>query len=888
MNKISIIIFIIFVLLSPNNTSGQDKYSDYPTSSKKLAFSDNFSNNTNNWDEKSEEWRDNGGKEIAGRTNKKKIDSYGRYIMETNNKSGLSSYINLNIDYNKDFEVEIKVLFSYNTQWEKYTKSCSIGICNIDFNIPKSSVIADEYNKITIRKINGILYFFVNDKYWRHTQYNSCEELKLWLSVNQGTACKFDDLKIFYLDNFPTKIFLKEPNIIYGNYIIIENKLIVSLKINDLNGINSVSVNNTSAVLSKDENVFIASIPFSYGNNTMIVSVTDKKKEIIIEKYQFYIPELSKKIEKKVFAYQKSFDENKTKKAYKQWLYVYENQTPHYTKNLFDGANIIEKLIFSEKNNELAYYNMLIDIYFNISNISIEPLVQRNEFWSIVEKYPENIYLNRIKSKLIDSIGSLEQLISILKYLPQTYIDKNKIKIKKRAFDLVKCEYDALLFLKTYPNSTDNKNLFRKYSENVQYIENELNIINHLQESNIDTCYKSVLRILNTYNQIGTNSFENKFNNINEIKNDLKVTIDSTLACVFGDCIDNLSVSFDKKNNSLYIGKFSNKKPNGRGILYNLKIDNDIWVVDSKYEGDFNNGKQNGFGIQTWFNHEYGLDYYKGSWQDGKMNGKGKIFYKIKNNKDKYYRELSQTSLKYIKCYDGDFYNGYKHGEGIFIFENGNKMTVKYINDALLYGGERVFLETDGTYAKCNWDKDMQPIDKVSIFYPKGVGYMGADRYMGSAILEISSHSLQRHGDGVLFYPESHSREMTFASWKFDWPNFETQIHYYRNGSKSRKETMELWNDGIANLSKAFEQTNSNQNITSNKCYKIIKEKKWAGGKIDGTLSAIIYTIECDNGNILEIWYDMDRADKPYREGAILPIYYSSLEEAARANCGCY
>ena len=65
------------------------------------------------------------------------------------------------------------------------------------------------------------------------------------------------------------------------------------------------------------------------------------------------------------------------------------------------------------------------------------------------------------------------------------------------------------------------------------------------------------------------------------------------------------------KNGAIYVGKWKNKKMNGKGILY--------FEDGSIYKGTFKKNKITGFGI---CNYKDG-SIYKGFWKNGFWNGKG-------------------------------------------------------------------------------------------------------------------------------------------------------------------------------------------------------------------------------------------------------------------------
>ena len=118
-----------------------------------------------------------------------------------------------------------------------------------------------------------------------------------------------------------------------------------------------------------------------------------------------------------------------------------------------------------------------------------------------------------------------------------------------------------------------------------------------------------------------------------------------------------------------YIGEYKDGKMHGKGTIFfkNGKI---------KYEGNFVNNKKEGMGKYFFEHGEYFIneggkkyylsngDYYLGTWLNDKRYGIGKIF--LKNGKVKY---------------AGDFVNNKFEGNGIYIFEDGYYYIGQWMDD---------------------------------------------------------------------------------------------------------------------------------------------------------------------------------------------------------------
>ena len=105
-------------------------------------------------------------------------------------------------------------------------------------------------------------------------------------------------------------------------------------------------------------------------------------------------------------------------------------------------------------------------------------------------------------------------------------------------------------------------------------------------------------------------------------------------------------------NEKYFEGEYSNKKKNGKGIIY---------VDDNKYfEGEYKNGKKNGYGKK--YSYNVGSLLFEGEYKNGKRNGYGKEYDRYSN-----------------LIFEGEFLND-KYWNGILIY--------RYINKKIIFKGE--------------------------------------------------------------------------------------------------------------------------------------------------------------------------------------------------------
>ena len=208
------------------------------------------------------------------------------------------------------------------------------------------------------------------------------------------------------------------------------------------------------------------------------------------------------------------------------------------------------------------------------------------------------------------------------------------------------------------------------------------------------------------------------------------------------------------KNGSTYEGSWKDGYMHGQGIY--------VWVDGVRFEGTFERNLIEGNGTFTWPNG----DQYVGGVKRGKRNGGGKMILKNEGT-----------------CYDGEWVDGLKHGEGELDYGNGKVYTGQWSED--LKHGKGVMRYDNGDVYEGGWVRGMKEGSGRMDYKANNSFYVGdwaADQPNGKGEhvwkeIGASNPYLQtfnryvgdfkdgmRHGRGTFFYA-------TGASYRGDWRN---------------------------------------------------------------------------------------------------------------------
>lgn len=292
------------------NSSESISYSDFSSSQKTNFFFDDFSSDANNW---ANEVTQNGSAYVSG----------GNLYFKSTNPEGAAGCIKELplFDSNKDFEIESSIKFVSGdegrliylifgkalSEWNRYNlgfRNDGHYIVDKSYNNEYSDIIsrtfakfvkANSYNKLTVRKVQNTIYFYVNEVPVYSMPFAPFYGNVFGFQAPQGTEIAVDYLRLSYLskiqviqkDLLAPEIAMLEPYVGKEQKIKEINKqIIIKGKVTDASGIYEVVINGVEAAIDQNGN-FQQAIKLAVGDNTISVRATDTQDNSSF--YTFYV-----------------------------------------------------------------------------------------------------------------------------------------------------------------------------------------------------------------------------------------------------------------------------------------------------------------------------------------------------------------------------------------------------------------------------------------------------------------------------------------------------------------------------------------------------------------------------------------------------------------------
>lgn len=295
--KIFKIIMLFFLYVqSPSviaqNVWNAEEYNGIPLTDKKIHFFDDFIDNRNNWTIGEDK---GSARKITG----------AYYYFESKDEGNWRDIISVSVDEKKDFEIELKTRFikgtddGYGLEWgRKSFKDWQLFDFLVNgsgqYTIAKydqtwfdyvawqtSNIVGKTDNKFTVRKVNNIYYFFLNEQFVHSTDYEPFYgDFIGFKSANKSTI-HIDYLRISYLKKTLTvtqaiKKDITPPTIHLQRGIkrISSARKNISGQATDESGVAIVEINGKEAQLDERGN-FSTTILLKPGKNRVVITAID-------------------------------------------------------------------------------------------------------------------------------------------------------------------------------------------------------------------------------------------------------------------------------------------------------------------------------------------------------------------------------------------------------------------------------------------------------------------------------------------------------------------------------------------------------------------------------------------------------------------------------------
>lgn len=284
MKKLSLL--LIFIFFIPFLTFAQLDYSDYDLSQKKKVFSEDFDYNRKGWDITETQYMTKGKLHIEDCDYtpdiKFKIKTNRNFEIETSIKVLIDNSWLSKIMWGQEDDTHF-FSYGFNTDYQYY-------ICEYDGNekcykskMTTKTINNDDFNKLTIRKVGKMYYFFINEILVDTQPFKEFHGNYISLCASCYTQIDVDYLNISYLS--PKKIDVNPMELEITSPVVNKKKprqetqvkeITVSGYVKDKDGIKEVTVNGVKAKV--DENGgFSADIKLEKGKNIIKVKAKDLK-----------------------------------------------------------------------------------------------------------------------------------------------------------------------------------------------------------------------------------------------------------------------------------------------------------------------------------------------------------------------------------------------------------------------------------------------------------------------------------------------------------------------------------------------------------------------------------------------------------------------------------
>ena len=292
---ICLVLFNSISVINAQENQQVQKYNGISNSNKKIIYSDDFKNSNSNW------------KTDNSYSGNIKLEQ-GNLLLESY-KGKYTAIQTIEINENEDFQIETELKYlsgntkrAFGIQWGRSEKGdhffsfminsakqfaiSKFSGAYINYKQERSSALIkpNEYNKITIRKINNFIYFFLNENLVYNMEYKLGYGKQIALLTTGENKVYVKYINVYSINNSiknnPPEITLIEPELdnTFANIDGESGKITIKGFVKDESIINTITVNNKEYPVNTNG---YFKIYFDYSKETGNIKLSAKDNQLL-------------------------------------------------------------------------------------------------------------------------------------------------------------------------------------------------------------------------------------------------------------------------------------------------------------------------------------------------------------------------------------------------------------------------------------------------------------------------------------------------------------------------------------------------------------------------------------------------------------------------------